>query len=417
MEILSIGEKIKRARIYRGMTLKDICCGRVSVSKMSCIENGKIKPEEWIMEFVAQKLDTDVNYLKQDIKEQLINNIKLLEDSSSLNNYESMLQYNLNFAESYKYYDIAFNLMHLMFSYYLDLNQLEKLQIATSKYYDICQKSGIEDNLNTYFMDMARYFYITKEYIQAAGYYNNVRKSARNCGDNKLLARCTYNEAACYVMLENYERAYEIGVKLTDLINYFDKDLRKADAYLLLAMLSIRRDKNKFNEYEKMSYELYKDSLYKKALAIYNYAVVMFDEGIKEEAVEYISKALQCYPKNDKAKMVEFMITVIDELVENGEYETAQSICDEALDYSIDINNVNFIERAYYYKACILERSGNVSAAEMYMNLSLDALMKFGTKADIYKRYMEMGNMYYLLNETRDAIKYLNLAINMEKKM
>lgn len=417
MEILSIGEKIKRARIYRGLTLKDICSDKVSVSKMSCIENGKIKPDDWIIEFVAQKLGIDLEYIRQDVREQLIENIKSLEGSKNLDNYEATLQYNLSFAESYKYNDIAFKLMHLMFSYYLDLSKIEKLQITTSKYYDICQKSGIEENLSIYYMDMARYFYMTKEYVEAAGYYNNVRKAASASNDNRLLARATYNQAASYVMLENYEKAYEIGAALTDFIEYFDTELRKADAYQLLAMLSIRRDQNKFNEYERMSYELYKDNFFEKALAIYNYAVVMFDIGLKERAVSYISRALEWYPKNNKTKLVEFMITVMDELLENGEFKTAESICDEALDCSISLNNMSFIERAYYYKALILEKSGNINSAEMYMNLSLDALVKFGTKADIYKRYLEMGNMYYLMNEARDAIKYLNLAINLERKI
>ena len=43
MEILSTGEKIKRARVYKGITLKELCRDRISISKMSCIENGKIK--------------------------------------------------------------------------------------------------------------------------------------------------------------------------------------------------------------------------------------------------------------------------------------------------------------------------------------------------------------------------------------
>lgn len=417
MEILSIGEKIKRARIYRGLTLKDICSDKVSVSKMSCIENGKIKPDNWIIEFVAQKLDVDLDYLRQDVREQLNENIKGLEENKNLEDYEATLQYNLGFAESYKYYDIAFELMHLIFSYYLGLSRIEKLQITTSKYYDVCLKSGMEENLSTYYMDMARYFYITKEYIEAAGYYNNVRKTAEASSDNKLLARATYNQAACYVMLENYDRAYEIGAELNFLIEYFDIELRKADVYQLLAMLSIRRDQNKFNEYEKLSYELYKNNFYEKAMAIYNYAVVMFDVGLKERAVSYIERALEWYPKSDKAKLVEFMITVMDELLENGEFQTAESICDEALNCSISLDNISFIEKAYYYKARILEKSGNVSSAEMYMNLSLDSLMKFGTKADIYKRYLEMGNMYFLMNETRDAIKYLNLAINLQRKI
>ena len=43
MNFLSTGEKIKRARIYRGITLKELCQKDISISRMSCIENGKVK--------------------------------------------------------------------------------------------------------------------------------------------------------------------------------------------------------------------------------------------------------------------------------------------------------------------------------------------------------------------------------------
>jgi tetratricopeptide (TPR) repeat protein len=417
MEILSIGEKIKRSRIYKGLTLKDVCGGKVSVSKMSCIENGKVKPDDWIIEFVAKKLSIDVSYLKQDVHEQIGNNINEIKNNKNSEDYESKIEYNLGFAENYKYYDLAFKLMHLIFSYYLQQNKFEKLQITTSKYYDLCQKSGTDEDLCTYYMDTGRYCFGTKEYAEAAGYYNSVRKTAMKIGNNSFLARSTYNEAACYVMLENYERAYEIGVRLTELMDYFDTDLIKADAYQLLALLSIRRDKGKFEQYEKKSYELYGNDSLNKASAIYNYAVAMFDVGIRDMAVEYIKKSLSSYPKDDKTDYVDFMIRVIDELFEDNEFELAQGICDEALNLAIDLNNIKFVERAYYYKACILEKLGGIKSAEMFMNLSMDSLMKFGSKADIYKRYLEMGNMYYEMNETVDAIKYFDLAIKLEKSM
>jgi len=35
MEILSVGQKIKRARVYKGYTLKELCGDTISVSKMS----------------------------------------------------------------------------------------------------------------------------------------------------------------------------------------------------------------------------------------------------------------------------------------------------------------------------------------------------------------------------------------------
>ena len=75
MEILSTGEKIKRARIYQGITLKELCGNRVSISKMSCIENGKIKADNEILKYIADKLDIDLNYLVRDVKDQILANL------------------------------------------------------------------------------------------------------------------------------------------------------------------------------------------------------------------------------------------------------------------------------------------------------------------------------------------------------
>ena len=146
-----------------------------------------------------------------------------------------------------------------------------------------------------------------------------------------ILAKATYNESACYVMLENFERAYEISVRLIDLCDYLDSDLHKADAYHMLALLSIRMDKGKFQEYEAKSYELYKDDTAHKASAIYNYASVMFEVGFTEKALEYINKALETYPRDDEEKYVRFMILVIGELVKNNILDLSQSVCDDAL--------------------------------------------------------------------------------------
>ena len=75
MEILSTGEKIKRARVYKGITLKELCRDRISISKMSCIENGKIKADEESLKYIAEKLQIDYNYLTKDVYEQIKSNI------------------------------------------------------------------------------------------------------------------------------------------------------------------------------------------------------------------------------------------------------------------------------------------------------------------------------------------------------
>ena len=84
---------------------------------------------------------------------------------------------------------------------------------------------------------------------------------------------------------------------------------------------------------------------------------------------------------------------------------------------AIETNKIELIERAYYLKGIILQQEGNYRSAELYMNLSLDSLLKYGSKEERRKRYMEMGNMYYNLDEFKESIKYFSLAMEKENSI
>ncbi|MBU3158296.1 helix-turn-helix domain-containing protein [Clostridium frigoris] len=427
MKILSTGEKIKRSRIYKGFTLKEICDDKISVSKMSCIENNKVIAEPWVLELISKKLDIDLAYLNENVFDQVKENIKIIkgkaknEDNVDAKDetYKNNVSYNLEVAEKYKYYDLAIELMHMLFNVYLDKKDFENAQAITSEYYDLYLKTSIEDNKLTYYIDMARHLYIKEDFLQASSYYRNVRKGLYNSEviNYKKLIIVTYNEAACNIKLENYERAFEVGKRLLDLVNHVDTDLSAAKIYHMLAVLSIRMKNDDFEKYEQKSYQLYKDKLQYKAIAILNYGSTMFDCNMKEKAVEYISQGLSVYPRDDKVGLVEFMLNCVKELIKNDVVDLAQSISDEVLNYAINLDDIKFIEKSYYYKAIILDRQGSASSAEMYMNLSLDSLLKFGNKKDIYARYLEMGSMYHKLSNVTDSIKYFSLALQLEKKM
>lgn len=156
MEILSTGEKIKRARIYKGITLKELCGDKISISKMSCIENGKIKVDSDTLQYIAKKLDVEYDYLVQDVYDQLQVNLELLRSSSvEHNQIEEFIKYNLEYALEYSYYDFAFELIHKIFSYYVTENKIENIQLIISQYYELFQKTNLESNILVYYNDMA----------------------------------------------------------------------------------------------------------------------------------------------------------------------------------------------------------------------------------------------------------------------
>ncbi|MBX4261038.1 helix-turn-helix transcriptional regulator [Clostridium estertheticum] len=427
MKILSTGEKIKRSRIYKGYTLKEICDDKISVSKMSCIENNKVIAEPWVLELISKELDIDLGYLNENVFEQVKENIAILKANvkndeniaTKDEDYKTNVSYNLEVAEKYNYYDLAIELMHMLFNFYLDKKDFENTQAVTSKYYDLYLKTSRDDNKLTYYIDMARHLYIKEDFLEASSYYRNVRKGLYNSEilNYKKIIIVTYNEAACNIKLENYERAFEVGKRLLDLVKHVDTDLRAAQIYHMLAILSIRMKNGDFQKYEQKSYELYKDKLSYKAMAIFNYGSTMFDCNMKEKAIDYISQGLSVYPRDDKVGLVEFMLNCVEELIKNDVVELAQNISDEVLNYAINLDDIKFIEKSYYYKAIILDRQGSSSSAEMYMNLSLDSLLKFGNKKDIYARYLEMGSMYHKLSNVADSIKYFSLALQLEKRM
>jgi transcriptional regulator with XRE-family HTH domain len=419
MEILATGEKIKRARIYKGLTLKDLCGERLSVSKLSCIENDKIIAEPETLQYISEMLDIDYSYLTESIMSQIEKNTKFLLKRKDIKNYEEVVEYNLEYALDNEYYDLAFQLMHLLILYYLEHEQSHKLQGITSRYYDICNKSALEANYIIYNRDMGKYFYENKEYSQALTYFSSVRRSltdCRNC-DSQQLAAVIYDEISCYVALKSYSEASELVRQLEGLIEQVEDKLKKGKMYQVLTTLFLRIDKDRFETFEKKTYESYESDAENNSLAILDFACGMFDVGLKDLALKYVEDGLRLYPRNNENKRVKYMLNCIAAFVENDILERAQEICDEALNIAIMLDNIRFIEKAYYYKALILQKYGNYISSEMYMNLSTDALFKCGNKHERYERYLEMGNMYHKLGQVNDSIKYLSLAMTLEKKL
>lgn len=60
---MKLGERIRQIRIHREMTQGELVKGICSITYLSRIENGQIKPSQSFLQKVAKKLDIDVNHL------------------------------------------------------------------------------------------------------------------------------------------------------------------------------------------------------------------------------------------------------------------------------------------------------------------------------------------------------------------
>lgn len=421
MEILSTGEKIKRARIFKGITLKELCGNKISIAKMSCIENGKIKADKELLKFISEKIEIDLDYLVEDVYEQIVNNLKMIKMNISCDNEsENKLKDNLTYALKYKYYDLAFELIHILFSYYVEENKAENIQLIVSQYYDLYQRNNTEENTVIYFKDMARYLSQNGEYIEAISYYSKLREMFQQKKDGfDKIEYCLigYNEALCYQNLKKSEEAYSILSEIIEYVDMLKTDENKGKIYHIYATVCIKLNKDYVDEFKKKAFECQKYNPISLALSHGNYGKYYFEVGEKEKAIVEIEEGMKIFPKDNVEKNVEFLNYCTKILIDNLEYEIAYKITEEALNLAIITDNIKLIEKSYYLKGTILQKMNRYADAEKYMNLSLDSLFKFGTRDERKKRYIDMGKLYYELGSTVDSLKYFNLALAVDKKI
>lgn len=420
MEILSTGEKIKRARVYKGITLKELCKGEISISKMSCIENGKMKAERDILDYVAKILNIDVNYLLKDVNEQILDNLKVIKEKLYEDeDMEKKINLNLNAALEYEYYDMAFELIHIVFNFYLANQMYEKIQLIVPQYFDLYQRNNNDENTVIYFKDMAQYFLQNSEINEAITYYHRLRQylTSKESVDKKLYTILCFNEGICYSKISEYDKAYKLLNEAVKNISFIEDDVTKGKIYHAFATVCIKIEKISQEKYIKNAYEYQKGNPLVRALAMGEYADAYFSVKKVDEALKEIKEGVSLFPKHNSEHYVQYLNKCLKLLIDNEQYDYAYEIVEESLALAIETDSVKLIEKAYYLKAIILEKQNNYMGAEIFMNLSMDALFKFGTKDEKYQRYLDVANLYYILGETKESLKYFNLALNLKEKM
>ena len=420
MEILSTGEKIKRARVYQGITLKELCSDEISISKMSCIENGKIKADSEILHYISKKLDIDYNYLVQDVYEQIEENLNLLRKNEvPLDKIDEFINYSLEYAMDYSYLDLAFELIHRLFNFYVENNKIENIQLLISQYYDLYQKCNNDENTLIYYNDMASFFMKTKEYNEAINYFSKIREIIEENGikDKKDYVYTCFREGLCYKETNEIQESYNKIINVVKYIDYIEDPKDKGKIYQEFATLNILLNKVETDKYINLARKYQGDDLVEVANSKAENGKYYFAIRDNVKAIDEIKEAIDIFPKESEREYVKFLIKCIDTLYCNNEIDLAFSICDTALNLAICFNDLHLIERAYYFKGMLLQKNKRYKEAEMYMNLSTDSLFRFANREERYNRYLEMADLYYNLNESKECIKYFTLAMNLEKKL
>lgn len=411
MEILSTGEKIRKARIKKSMTLKELCGKEISVSKMSTIENDKVQAEDWILDLVSKRLNISKESLKKDMVEEIDDELARLASRPYSKEYEKELRSLIEVTEENNLPMQTFTARIQLINHYIEKYKIEQLNVEISYLYRTFINVVNQETMYLYFLSMGKYLFATSEYENALVFLHHLMSNYYVLPDfisKEERLEIPLMTVLCQVYLNDYEEAKKLLPYLEELLEVTKSDKTKGQIHLIYYMLE---PDNKEEEYEMISKYL-KDDPELHARAKFRISMKALNEGKISLAYKEMEEASKIYPTEHMSQSVELVLKAMEDFVEKGHYEEASKYIDLVVNAAIENQDSGAVEKAYYFKGILLAESGNYDMAETYLSVSLDMLIKKGKTKELAKRYNDLAHVYNKMDKKEDAIRYLALSLN-----
>lgn len=422
MEILSLGEKIKRRRKELNMTLKDLAGDRITPGQISLVESGKSNPSMDLLEYLSDRLEISIEYLMESEDSQAekiciyyenIAESHILADE--LNQSEEYIEKALFYANKYNLeYRKAKNL-YLKGEIYIYRKELGLAQQSLLSANVIFIKDNCFDDIINTYIKLGSIALNMQSYCSAISYFDQAEKVYE---DNKikndfLIGQIYYYLAFTHYKLEELDKAinysYLANVKFQK-IN--DKKEYAKSLMLLSEEFSKKGEMDNAIQYSKKALKMFKEVDNKKYMArIENNLGKLFSEFDNiEESFIHLNKAKKLRKQCKDEDYVETLMNICENYIKVKDAEKAKELLEEILDNK-DNGNILTLYKYYLmkYRVDILE--GNLDKAENTLLLALEYTKAAELNDEFAKIAILIGKFYMDYGKDKQAARYLNLGV------
>ncbi|MBU3216891.1 helix-turn-helix domain-containing protein [Clostridium estertheticum] len=428
MEILSMGEKIKRKRKELNMTLKDLAGSRITPGQISLVESGKSNPSMDLLEYLATALNTNVEYLMeseetqaekiclfyQNIAEAQILNSDLLQAEQNIDK-------SIYYCEKYKLeYQGARNLSLRGDIYMEQQNIASAQQVFLSANIIFIKNNSYEEIIET-LLKLGKITLKMMGYQSASSYFKQAEKVFidNQMGNDFLLGEIYYYIGYTYFKLENIENAIKYSYLAKEKFNQINSKNEYANSLLLLADgYNKKGDIKNAIKYSKVTLKVFKEinNLTYISEIENNLGRLFYEFENMEESFIHLNKAKEIRQNTKDLKLIDTLANICENYIKLKSVSEAKEALSHILDYIEDGNNKALFQ--YYllkYRVDLLE--DNKNEAE---NTLLQALM-FVKEHDKLKEAAEVsimiGKFYVDGGRSIEAAKYLNEGVELFKRL
>lgn len=428
MEILSLGEKIKRRRKELNMTLKDLAGDRITPGQISLVESGKSNPSMDLLEYLASTLKTSVEYLMESEEtqaEKICLYFENLAESYVLNQDlslgEQYIERALYYAEKYNLeYRKARNL-YLRASIYMSKEEnVPAQQYFLSANVIFIKNNNYEEVVNT-FLNLGKITYELKAYHSSNSYLQQAEKVYldNDLGIDAILGEIYYYIASVYFKLDNLDKAINYSYLAKEKFNQLDNKKEYGKALLLLTeQYNKKGDIDNAIKYSKKTLEVFrelKDSLQLSYIEN-NLGRLFYEFNNLEESFKHYNTAKEIKEKNNDKTLIDTLINICENYIKLKNVDKCEEILEEIFDSVQDIGGLAFID--YYlikYRVELLKNDTLAAESTLILALNYAKNMEFLKKAA--EICIMIGKFYIDNKEDIKAAKYLNDGVGLFKEL
>ena len=428
MEILSLGEKIKRKRKELNMTLKDLAGDRITPGQISLVESGKSNPSMDLLEYLANTLNTSVEYLMESEETQAEKICLFYENiaealilNSDLVQAEQNIEKSLYYSEKYKLeYRKARNLS-LRGDIYMARGEVASAQqVFLSANVIFIKNNSYEEIIRT-FLKLGKITLELRGYHSASSYFQQAEKvfADNEMGNDFLLGEIYYYIGYTYFKLENIEKAIKYSYLAQEKFRQIDSKKEYASSLLLLAKeYNEKGDIKNAIKYSKITLKVFYEinNLTYVSEIENNLGRLFYEFENVEQSFIHLNKAKEIRQKNNDSKLIDTLANICENYIKLKSVDKAKEALADILEH-VEEGNYKALRQYYLLKYRVDLLEDNMDEAENTLLQALNFVKEQEQTKEAAEISIMIGKFYIDGGRDKEAAKYLNEGVELFNKL
>lgn len=417
MNILSLGEKIKKIRKEQNMTLKELAGDRITAAQISHIERDKSHTSYELLEYLADKLGVSVDYLletkemqSKKITDNLILKSEIYIKCDDLEKAEEQINEIIEICREYKLTENFGKCNNLL----AKINCKREDYSSAIYYYEKALyyfiKNEDKDNIYNSYVNIGNIYMLDRFYKGALTHFMFAKEvlDESNIEDADIYKELYSKISECYMKLNQPQKALDFMEKIDRMDN---EDCIKEEVGILVLkaknLLSVGKyaeSKECFNKaLEIIEKEENKSRLAKVYLTI---SKIYSQMGNIDKHLEYSQKVYDLTKRDENQYMMESLFNMIESYVKRGQYDIAQKYCKLALVSSIKNKDKYYEYKSLKFYSDMYKNKNEVKISIDYLNKCIEIANELKDEKILAGLYIELGKLYSSISKEKELECY-----------